>query len=68
MTSELRRFAVKIRKIRQQQGLSQQTVADRASISREYLARLENGEHDPTLSVVRRLARALKVPIAKLLT
>jgi hypothetical protein len=33
---------------------------------RGYLARLEAGQEDPTLSVVERLAKALRVPLTKL--
>jgi predicted transcriptional regulator len=55
-----------IKRLRTALGLSQDVLAKRAKISREYLNRLEAGRYDPTLSVVRRLAKALKVTVAKL--
>jgi transcriptional regulator with XRE-family HTH domain len=47
--------------------MSQEDLATRASISRTYLARLETARQDPTLSTLEKLAKALKVPVAKLL-
>jgi transcriptional regulator with XRE-family HTH domain len=52
---------------RQTAGLSQATLAHAAKISREYLARLEAGQHDPTVGVLARLAKALNVPLLRLL-
>ena len=42
-------------------------LAAKIGVSRAYLARLEMGRHDPPLSRLRALAKALKVDIAKLL-
>ena len=47
--------------------MSQLALAKKAKISRGYLLRLEAAEQDPTLGVLERLARALGVPVAKLL-
>jgi transcriptional regulator with XRE-family HTH domain len=47
--------------------MSQEALAARASISRTYLARLETARQDPTLSTLEKLAKALKVPVEKLL-
>ena len=45
-----------------------QDLATRASITQGYLAMLESGGKDnPSLDIVRRLARALKVPLNDLL-
>jgi len=35
-------------------------------LAREYLARLELGEHDPSLSTLAKLAKTLEVKIAEL--
>ena len=43
-------------------------LAAAAGISRTYLARLEAAKHDPTLRMIERLAKALKVKPAELLT
>jgi transcriptional regulator with XRE-family HTH domain len=66
MSTSLTRFAMQIKTLRKRHKLSQQAVADKAGITREYLARLEAGEHDPSLSTVLKLAKALKVKVAEL--
>ena len=46
--------------------MSQARLAHAAGISRGYLIRLEAAEQDPTLMVLARLAKALKVSVAEL--
>jgi predicted transcriptional regulator len=58
---------MRIRKRRLELGMTQGDLAEKANVSREYIVRLEAAKHDPTLSVLERLAKALKVDIAKLL-
>ncbi len=52
---------------RERRGLTQEALAKKAGISRAYLARLEMGRHDPPLSRLRKLAKALGVRVGKLL-
>ena len=47
--------------------MTQEALAIKAHVSRAYLSRLEMGRHDPPLSLLRRLAKALRVPVAELL-
>lgn len=54
--------------LRIRRGLTQAALAQKANVSREYLSRLESGGQNPTLSVIDRIARALKVSVAELLT
>jgi transcriptional regulator with XRE-family HTH domain len=61
------RIGKRIKLERERRGLSQQELAGKAAISRGYLARLETGRHDPTVGVVERLARALRVKVTDLL-
>lgn len=61
------RFAMRLKRLREQRGFTQATLAGKVGVSRAYLARLEMGRHDPPLSRLRKLAKALKVPIAELL-
>ena len=60
------RFAARLRTIRAKRGLSQNALAKRAGISRVYLNNLEAQKQDPRLSVVARLAKALKVKVGDL--
>jgi transcriptional regulator with XRE-family HTH domain len=61
------KLAAKLKRLRQRAGLSQEELAAAAGISRTYLSRLETAMHDPTLGVVERLAKALKVKPTDLL-
>jgi transcriptional regulator with XRE-family HTH domain len=58
---------MRLKALRKTRGMSQEALAERAGISRTYLARLETARQDPTLSTLEKLAKALKVPIEKLL-
>jgi transcriptional regulator with XRE-family HTH domain len=60
------RLAMRLKRLREAKGLSQTALAEKAGISRGYLARLEAAKQDPTLSVIERLAKALRVPLAEL--
>ncbi len=49
--------------LRLQKGWSQAELARRANTSQPYIARLELGQVDPQISTVKKLARALGVPL-----
>jgi len=51
----------KLRQFRKAAGLTYQQLADKAGISKPYVWALEKDTVDPSLSVVRRIARALGV-------
>jgi len=55
-----------VAQLRLQKGWSQADLARRAETSQPYIARLERGQVDPQISTVRKLARALGVPVATL--
>jgi transcriptional regulator with XRE-family HTH domain len=59
--------AKRLRELRDRRGLSQRDLAEASGVSREYIARIELGQHDPTLSTLEKLARALKVRVARLI-
>jgi transcriptional regulator with XRE-family HTH domain len=57
-----------IRLLREREGLTQEQLAFKAKVTADYVAQLELGlRSNPSLDVVRRLARALKVPLKELL-
>ena len=60
-------MAKRIKEWRIKRGLSQRELADESGVSREYIARIELGQHDPTLSTLEKLANALGVKVAKLI-
>lgn len=61
------RMTMRLKKLREARGLTQEQLAEKAGVSRAYLARLEIGRHDPPLSTLEKLAKALKVKVGKLL-
>lgn len=65
MTSE--QLSWRLRHLRKLAGLSQEALARRAGVSRNFLAQIERGESVPTVSVLRRLATALKTTVSQLL-
>ena len=54
-------------RLRAKQDMSQADLAKKSDISREYIARLETGHHDPSVTTLVKLAKALKVKPGKLL-
>lgn len=57
---------MRIRTIRQKQGLSLRGLATKAKMGYPYLCNIENGKADPSLNTLRRLAKALKVRVVDL--
>jgi transcriptional regulator with XRE-family HTH domain len=69
VVSDARRvFASRLRQIRQVQGLSQEELADRASLHRTYVGSVERGERNISIDNIERLAKALEIDIIELLT
>jgi XRE family transcriptional regulator, regulator of sulfur utilization len=63
-----RRFGSVLRELRQQRGLTQETLAELADLDRTYPGLLERGLRTPTLTVVLRLANALETEPSRLIT
>jgi len=61
-----KRFGMLLKGLRNKRGWSQATLAAKLGVTREYLARLEGGQHDPPLSTVESLAKILGVRTSKL--
>ena len=63
----IQRFGKQLQRLRTHRGLTQEQLAVKAGLVRVYVTKLELGEHDPTLSTLVRLAKALRVPVTELL-
>ena len=63
-----KRFGAKIRELRRAKGLSQEELAFRAGIHRNYLGGVERGERNPALDNIAAIAKALDVTPGELLT
>ena len=57
-----------LRVLRKQNGLSQEELAFQAGINRNYVGQIEREEKSPTVDVVEKLAFAIGVKPAELLT
>lgn len=56
-----------VKALRQQLGLSQTDLAKRVGITQAYIAMLEKGNNvNPTLALLTKLAKALKVTVGEL--
>lgn len=60
------RFVMRLKKLRAERGMTQEALAEKAGLSRSYIARLELGQQDPTLGTLEKLAKALKVTVGEL--
>lgn len=66
MTPE--RIGAVLKKLREAKGLSQQALAKKAKVTDAYIAMLETGvRKNPTVDTLKRLAKALDVPVRDLL-
>jgi transcriptional regulator with XRE-family HTH domain len=60
------RLAMKLKQCRKARGLTQGELAAKVGLSLGYVARLEIGMHDPPLSTLAKLAKALGVKLEAL--
>jgi transcriptional regulator with XRE-family HTH domain len=56
-----------VRRLRKAKGLSQEAFAADAGIDMRYLGGIERGQENPTVAVVRDIAKALGVPVSSLM-
>ena len=63
----IKRLAMNVKALRRQRGLNQTDLAKRVGITQAYIAMLEKGKNvNPTLALLTKLAKALKVSVAEL--
>ena len=65
--SPIRRMAKRLKALRLERGMTQAALAKQAGISRMHVIRIETARQEPTLGVMKRLAKALGVPVTALL-
>ncbi len=61
-------FGRNVYRLRRQKGMTQEELAFEAEIDLTYMGRIERGRRNPSLLVMARIANALSVPLAKLLS
>lgn len=62
-----RRLGLNLKKLREEQGFSQESFADHCGLHRTYISGIERGVRNPTVVILDRIARALRVPPSQLL-
>jgi transcriptional regulator with XRE-family HTH domain len=62
----LSEFGRNVSRLRDQAGLSQDKLAEKADIDRTYLSGIERGVRNPGIKTVIRIARALRVGVDQL--
>ena len=61
-----RRLGQNLKKLREEQGFSQESFADHCGLHRTYISGIERGVRNPTVLILDRIAKALKVPAGQL--
>ncbi|MBI5718711.1 MAG: helix-turn-helix transcriptional regulator [Burkholderiales bacterium] len=56
-------FGARVRELRQAAGMTQDDLAEHCGLFRTYLSRIENGQANPTLTMIHALAGSLGVPV-----
>jgi transcriptional regulator with XRE-family HTH domain len=61
------RFGANLRRSRREAGLTQEGLRDTSGVHMTEISRLENGQKDPQLTTIVRLAKGLGIPAGELL-
>lgn len=60
-------FGSTVRQLREQQGWSQEALAERADLNRSYVGELERGKAIPSLLTLKKLSQALNLSLPSLM-
>ena len=63
-----KKLGSRMQRLRTDQGLSQEELADRAGVHRTYVSGVERGVRNPTVTVLEKLAHGLGLTLAELVT
>jgi transcriptional regulator with XRE-family HTH domain len=66
MADDQQRFAKRLKALRAARGLTQAALAAKAGLSLAFVGRLEIAQHDPSLTTLRAIAKALGVTVGQL--
>lgn len=62
----LERFAQRVRVLREEQGISQEKLAERAGLHRTYIGMVERHERNPSLICIYKIANGLGIDVKEL--
>ncbi len=57
----------KLKDLRKRRGLTQQQLSELSGVSQQYISDIETGDVEGSLTVLRKLAKALDVSVTKLI-
>ena len=64
--SYLQRLGARVRTLRSQRGMTRKALSQHANVSERYLAQLEAGQGNGSIVLLRRVAKAIGIPVAQL--
>jgi transcriptional regulator with XRE-family HTH domain len=64
MNAPVAQFSAVLRQLREERGLSQEQLAERADLNRSYLGEVERGHAIPSLITLSKLAGALEIRLS----
>ena len=67
MYNSAKKLGANMKRIRLEKQMSQGDICRKLGVDRSYISNVENGNKNPTLSTITRLAKALDVRIEELL-
>ena len=67
MSDNWRKRGIRIRRLREKRGWTQEMLADKVAVSRVTIARIEIGNRRPSLELLERIAKTLKVKMGDIL-
>ena len=67
MADIVKKFGIRVRILREKQGLTQEALAFEADLHRAYVGQIERGEKNIGLENIEKLAKAFKISPSKLL-
>ncbi len=62
----LKKLGARVRQLREERALSQETLADSAHFGRSYMSGIERGVRNPSAIQLLKLAKALRVTVGEL--
>ena len=60
-------FGEKLKKVREKKGISQRVLGERMNVTQQTIAQYEKALNTPKLVTIRKLAKALEVPLSELI-
>ena len=61
------KFGARIKQLRQEKGLTQEQIAQKCGLHKNYIGMIERGERNPSLINIEVIAKGLELTIAKLM-